>query len=343
MPPRRSKRMRIETTRASESRTTRTREQRPNGIMDDGPSEPVQTNSEVTQPSRTTASSSHAICIDDIPPAVPSVHNMLANVLSIRSLKTSGVCKQHGGLYRCCSNFRQEGQNCIPCVGSFGINCSGRCPERFFGFGCLGRCNCSEDQICDSRDGCMEDKIRQYEESTRIYLYIIILLCAIIICLLVALVAVSIKRKFTTSRHYQHELVHTDTPGEYTSTEHQGYLECVSGSGRMLENSSLENQFEELQSSNLRSTHYEYTNPRLFPSENKTFYQRENRQEIHPTNNTEPPVRADVWRSIKDNVKKNRERSSVLRILSSRISLHETNHSGSYISVIDENPHAEKS
>nr|XP_034337453.1 uncharacterized protein LOC105318438 isoform X2 [Crassostrea gigas] len=90
---------------------------------------------------------------------------VLMNVLSIRSLKTSGVCKQHGGLYRCCNNFRQEGQNCIPCVGSFGINCSGRCVDGFFGFGCLGRCNCSEDQICDSRDGCMEDKIRQYEEN----------------------------------------------------------------------------------------------------------------------------------------------------------------------------------
>uniref|UniRef100_A0A8W8I329 SGNH hydrolase-type esterase domain-containing protein n=1 Tax=Magallana gigas TaxID=29159 RepID=A0A8W8I329_MAGGI len=75
MPPRRSKRMRIETTRVSESRTARTREQRPK--MDNGPSEPVQTNSEVTQPSRSTASSPHAICIDDIPPAVPSVHNML--------------------------------------------------------------------------------------------------------------------------------------------------------------------------------------------------------------------------------------------------------------------------
>lgn len=69
--------MRIEMTRASESRTARTREQRPNGIMDDGPSEPVQTNSEVTQPSRTTTSSSYAICMDDIPPAVPSIHNML--------------------------------------------------------------------------------------------------------------------------------------------------------------------------------------------------------------------------------------------------------------------------
>ncbi|XP_052696442.1 uncharacterized protein LOC128175072 [Crassostrea angulata] len=75
MPPRLSKRMRIETTRASESRTARAREQRP--IMNNGPSEPVQTNSEVTQPSRSTASSPHAICIDDIPPAVPSVHNML--------------------------------------------------------------------------------------------------------------------------------------------------------------------------------------------------------------------------------------------------------------------------
>lgn len=69
--------MRIEMTRASESRTARTREQRPNGIMDDGPSEPVQTNSEVTQPSRTTTSSSYAICMDGIPPAVTSVHNML--------------------------------------------------------------------------------------------------------------------------------------------------------------------------------------------------------------------------------------------------------------------------
>lgn len=67
--------MRIETTRASESRTARTREQRP--IMDNGLSEPVQTNSEVTQPSRTTTSSSYAICMDDIPPTVPSVHNML--------------------------------------------------------------------------------------------------------------------------------------------------------------------------------------------------------------------------------------------------------------------------
>lgn len=259
-----------------------------------------------------------------------------ANVLSIRSLRTSGVCKQHDGLHRCCSNFRQEGQNCIPCVGSFGINCSGRCVEGFFGFGCLGRCNCSEDQICDSRDGCMEGRIRQHEESTRIYRYIIILLCTIIICLLVALVAVSIKRKFIPSRHYQHELVHTDTLGEYPSTEYQGYLECVSGSGEMLENISLENQFEELQSSELRSTHYEYTTPRLFPNKDKIFSQKENMEETHPTNNTDLPVGSDVWRSIKDNVKKYRERNSVLRILSSRISLHDTNHSSSYISVIDE-------
>nr|XP_034337452.1 uncharacterized protein LOC105318438 isoform X1 [Crassostrea gigas] len=271
---------------------------------------------------------------------------VLMNVLSIRSLKTSGVCKQHGGLYRCCNNFRQEGQNCIPCVGSFGINCSGRCVDGFFGFGCLGRCNCSEDQICDSRDGCMEDKIRQYEESPRIYLYIIILLCAFIIFLLVALVAVYIKRKFIPSRHYQHELVHTDTPEDYTSNKHQSYLECVSGSGRMLENISLENQSEELQSSELRSTHYEYTNRRLFSSEDKTLSQRESMQEIRPENNIESPSGVDVWKSIKDNIKKNRERNSILRILSSRISLHDTNHSSSYISVVDENStscNAEKS
>lgn len=114
----------------------------------------------------------------------------------------------------------------------------------------------------------------------------------------------------------------------------------------MLKNISLENQSEELQSSELRSTHYEYTNRRLFSSEDKTLSQRENMQEIRPENNIESPLGADVWKSIKDNIKKNRERNSILRILSSRISLHDTNHSSSYISVVDENStscNAEKS
>lgn len=251
-----------------------------------------------------------------------------ANVLSISSLKTLGVCRQHDGSNRCCSNFRQEGQNCVPCVGSFGVNCSGRCADGFFGYGCLSRCNCSGDQTCDIIVGCTEDKTRQLTESTRLYLYIIIILSIIIICLMVALGAVSMKRKFLSSRHYQQELVNTDTPGEYTSTEHQL---CVSE--QMLENISTDNQF---QRSDSRSTHYEYTDPRSFVTEDKTFSKREDTQEINSIKATELPRRADVWRSIKESVQKNRERNSVLRILSTRISLHDTNHRCSYVSVVNE-------
>lgn len=74
--------MRIETMKVSEIRTTRTREQQSNGVMDDGPLKPIQTTSVDSQSSGTTASSSHAICIDDIPPAAPSVHNMLGMQVS---------------------------------------------------------------------------------------------------------------------------------------------------------------------------------------------------------------------------------------------------------------------
>lgn len=59
-------------------------------------------------------------------------------------------------------------------------------------------------------------------------------------------------------------------------------------------------------------------------------------QETRPANYIEFPLGADVWKSIKDNIKKNRERNSILRILSLRISLHDTNHSISHISVVDE-------
>lgn len=60
------------------------------------------------------------------------------------------------------------------------------------------------------------------------------------------------------------------------------------------------NHFEELQISELRSTH-EYTNHKLFPSEDKIISQQKNvnMEETHPTNIIELPVQADVWRSIK--------------------------------------------
>ena len=49
--------------------------------------------------------------------------------------------------------------NCIivhqACIGTFGYNCSGGpCNEGYYGFGCLSKCNCFSQQVCDKIKGC---------------------------------------------------------------------------------------------------------------------------------------------------------------------------------------------
>nr|XP_034337447.1 uncharacterized protein LOC105319949 isoform X3 [Crassostrea gigas] len=194
--------------------------------------------------------------------------SILLNLHDIQSLKTSGVCKQHDGSHRCCSNYRQEGQHCIPCVGSFGINCSGRCVDAFYGFGCLSRCNCSGDQICDHVVGCKKDKTKHDTEFTKIY--ILSLSSGFIICLLVLLVIVAMKRKMTPSRHYQQELVNTEsTPEEYSSPEHRGYSEY--DPRQMLSIVNPEHRSKESRSSKSRSEHYESIKSKPESKEVKTI------------------------------------------------------------------------
>ncbi|XP_052712806.1 uncharacterized protein LOC128186887 [Crassostrea angulata] len=194
--------------------------------------------------------------------------SILLNLHDIQSLKTSGVCKQYDGSHRCCSNYRQEGQHCIPCVGSFGINCSGRCVDGFYGFGCLNRCNCSDDQICDHVVGCKRVKTKHDTESTRIY--ILSLSSGFIICLLVLLVIVAMKRKMTPSRNYQQELVNTEsTLVEYSFPEHQGYLEY--DPRQMLEIVNPEHRFKDSQSRKSRFEHYESINSKHISTKVKTI------------------------------------------------------------------------
>ena len=45
------------------------------------------------------------------------------------------------------------------CIGTFGDNCNGGpCPNGYYGFGCLSKCNCSSKQQCDRIKGCTESK-----------------------------------------------------------------------------------------------------------------------------------------------------------------------------------------
>ncbi|XP_062589428.1 multiple epidermal growth factor-like domains protein 10 [Saccostrea cucullata] len=41
------------------------------------------------------------------------------------------------------------------CIGSYGKDCSKPCKYGYYGHGCRERCDCSENQICDKRRGCL--------------------------------------------------------------------------------------------------------------------------------------------------------------------------------------------
>lgn len=42
------------------------------------------------------------------------------------------------------------------CIGSFGHNCTGGpCVEGYYGHGCRDMCNCTEQQVCNKYEGCM--------------------------------------------------------------------------------------------------------------------------------------------------------------------------------------------
>ncbi|XP_062600410.1 uncharacterized protein LOC134262051 [Saccostrea cucullata] len=56
---------------------------------------------------------------------------------------------------RCCLNYYQHSNgSCLDCpLGTFGVNCSGLCEERFYGRLCKSKCNCSPED-CDKEYGC---------------------------------------------------------------------------------------------------------------------------------------------------------------------------------------------
>lgn len=41
------------------------------------------------------------------------------------------------------------------CVGSWGMECRNNCSFGHYGFGCRQMCSCSNQQICDPKQGCI--------------------------------------------------------------------------------------------------------------------------------------------------------------------------------------------
>ena len=119
------------------------------------------------------------------------------------------------------------------------------------------------------------------------------------------------------SRLYQQEHITTDTVSlGYASVENNTYLECNrTKNTELLIDGPNHNQLEEKNPSETDSGHY-------FP--------------VTPRPTCKP--NADVWKSIKETVEKNRERKSMLKLLTRRNVPQNTNEHLSYISVVEEQP-----
>nr|XP_022286702.1 uncharacterized protein LOC111099605 [Crassostrea virginica] len=64
----------------------------------------------------------------------------------------------------CCPDHQLVGGICLPCFGSWGLQCTQDCPDGFYGFGCRSKCVCHPNQICHNIDGCIEDRLEDQDK-----------------------------------------------------------------------------------------------------------------------------------------------------------------------------------
>ncbi|XP_078338348.1 uncharacterized protein LOC111138447 [Crassostrea virginica] len=244
-------------------------------------------------------------------------------ILCFLFIKTRGIigygrrCGLKNNKSRCCTNYQLIDGSCTPCIGTFGDNCSGGpCKEGYYGFGCLSKCNCSDlEQQCDRIKGCTEPSGGQTGTEFPLQLPVSIL-SGVVILLVVSLVAVVYKRKKLFHRFYQEECVTTRNGSfgvGYASADHNTYLECYPTPQREPSEGGLNHdQLEESKTCETGSEHYLSVNPR-------------------PPTNT-----YDVWKTIKETVEKNRERNSMLQLLSRKSVPPNACQRYSYLSVVEE-------
>ena len=124
-----------------------------------------------------------------------------------------------------------------------------------------------------------------------------------------------VSRKKLFHRFYQEECVITRNGSlgvGYASADHNTYLECYPTPQREPSEGGLNHdQLEESKTCETGSEHYLSVNPR-------------------------PPANTDVWKAIKETVEKNRERNSMLQLLSKGSAPINTSQRYSYVSVVEE-------
>uniref|UniRef100_K1Q5N3 Uncharacterized protein n=1 Tax=Magallana gigas TaxID=29159 RepID=K1Q5N3_MAGGI len=97
----------------------------------------------------------------------------------------------------CCADYYKdfESRFCLPCIGSFGHNCSLTCKDGYFGHGCRSKCECNDSQTCEPQIGCTP-RSNHYNGSTLSanYMYVVVAI-AVILTVLIILEANNMKVK----------------------------------------------------------------------------------------------------------------------------------------------------
>ncbi|XP_048752890.1 multiple epidermal growth factor-like domains protein 10 isoform X2 [Ostrea edulis] len=115
-----------------------------------------------------------------------------------RLVEPLGICSPEKGEDKCCTNYRLIGNNCTPCVGSYGIHCSHACPPGYCGQQCRTTCQCA---VCDSHNcTCRKGTTLSYEDpisanpSSQIILFAIIIIPVVGVSLTILICWIFIRR-----------------------------------------------------------------------------------------------------------------------------------------------------
>ncbi|XP_078337884.1 uncharacterized protein LOC144626764 [Crassostrea virginica] len=77
-----------------------------------------------------------------------------------RVVGNSTLCNRYAN--GCCFNEYKDDGKCKECPpGTFGLNCKGTCPNKYYGRLCMKECDCALGQYCDPRYGCIQCAIGQ--------------------------------------------------------------------------------------------------------------------------------------------------------------------------------------
>nr|XP_022311027.1 multiple epidermal growth factor-like domains protein 10 [Crassostrea virginica] len=118
---------------------------------------------------------------------LPFIIHVLYGLIFNHTDETSICLNGQTGKRECCQDYRNVSGICKACIGSWGKHCTRNCSFGFYGHGCRYKCNCSLQEICDRREGCIETDAST-DRETNFHVLEIGLLFAVGVSILILLV-----------------------------------------------------------------------------------------------------------------------------------------------------------